>query len=310
MLAYLLHILIIMAIYIILTLSLNLIIGFSGQVSLGHAAFYGVGAYISSVLVVNFSVPFIISLVCAAAGAGLFGVLLGVPTLRLRDDYLAVVTLGFGLIVVVVALNIEYLGGTDGFMGIPSPVLFGVKLGSKLRFLMLSLALAIVTILFLYRLKTSRIGRALSAIRDDDTVAQVMGINTTKYKVMAFGIGSAFAGIAGSLYSAYVHFIDPHTFGLSTSIVVLCMVVLGGIGSIAGSVIGAAILTFLPELLKIIIKGIPGISDKVPDFQTLAYGLLLVTIIIIRPQGLMGKSKSGKKFTLNSLFGIKSRAQD
>jgi branched-chain amino acid transport system permease protein len=310
MLAYLLHILVIMSIYIILTLSLNLIIGFSGQVSLGHAAFYGIGAYISSVLVVNFSFPYAIALPAAAVGAGLFGMLLGIPTLRLKDDYLAIVTLGFGLILVVVALNIDYVGGTEGFMGIPSPMLFGIKFASKARFLAISLVLVALTILFMYRIKASRIGRALSAVRDDETVAQVMGINTTKYKVMAFGIGSAFAGIAGSLYSAYVHFIDPHTFGLSTSIVILCMVVLGGIGSIAGSIIGAAILTFLPELLRIVIKEIPGISDKIPDFQALAYGLLLVFIIIIRPQGLMGKSKTGRKFSLNSLFGIKTRAQD
>lgn len=308
MFAYLLHVLIILAIYTILTLSLNLIIGFSGQVSLGHAAFYGIGAYISSILVVNFDVPYGIALIAAATGAGFFGVLLGIPTLRLKDDYLAIVTLGFGLIIVVVALNIDYLGGTDGFMGIPSPVFFGVKLASKARFLILSFILVIVTILFMYRIKASRIGRALSAIRDDETVAQVMGINATKYKVMAFGIGSAFAGVAGSLYSSYVHYIDPHTFGLSTSIVILCMVVLGGIGNIAGSIVGAGILTFLPELLRIVIKGIPGISEKFPDFQTLAYGLLLVSIIIIRPQGLMGKSKSGRKFSLDSLLGTKKRA--
>lgn len=308
MLTYLLHILIVMAIYTILTLSLNLIIGFSGQVSLGHAAFYGIGAYISSILVVNFGAPYGVALVTAAAGAGIFGILLGIPTLRLKDDYLAIVTLGFGLILVVVALNIDYLGGTDGFMGIPSPVFFGVKFASKARFLTVAVLLVIATILFMYRIKASRIGRALSAIRDDETVAQVMGVNTTKYKVMAFGIGSAFAGIAGSLYSSYVHFIDPHTFSLPTSILILCMVVLGGIGNIAGSIVGAGILTFLPELLRVVIKGIPGISDKFPDFQTLAYGLLLVLIIIIRPQGLLGRSKSGRKFTLNSLFGIKNRA--
>jgi branched-chain amino acid transport system permease protein len=308
MLAYLLHVLIIIAIYAILTLSLNLIIGFSGQVSLGHAAFYGIGAYVSSILVVNFGVPYGLALLSAAGGAGLFGVLLGIPTLRLKDDYLAIVTLGFGLILVVAALNIEYLGGTDGFMGIPSPKFFGFKLSTKSHFLILALSMALVTAFILYRLKGSRIGRALAAIRDDETVAQVMGINATKYKVMAFGLGSAFAGIAGSLYSSYVHFIDPHTFSLPTSIVILCMVVLGGIGSIGGSVLGAAILISLPELLRIIIKGIPGISDKFPDFQTLAYGLLLVVIIIMRPQGLLGKSQVGKKFSLRSLLRTKNRA--
>jgi branched-chain amino acid transport system permease protein len=297
-----------MSIYTILTLSLNLIIGFSGQVSLGHAAFYGIGAYVSSILVVNFGIPYGIALLAAAGGAGLFGLLLGIPTLRLKDDYLAIVTLGFGLILVVAALNIDYLGGTDGFMGIPSPVFFGVKLGTKVQFLLMALFLAVVTAFFMYRIKRSRIGRALAAIRDDETVALVMGINATKYKVMAFGLGSAFAGIAGSLYSSYVHFIDPHTFGLPTSIVILCMVVLGGIGSITGSIVGAAILISLPELLRVIIKGIPGISDKFPDFQTLAYGLLLVSIIIMRPQGLLGKSQIAKKFSLRSLFRMKNRA--
>ena len=308
MIAYLLHILIIMAIYTILTLSLNLIIGFSGQVSLGHAAFYGIGAYVSSILVVNFNIPYGIALLAAAAGAGLFGVLLGIPTLRLKDDYLAIVTLGFGLILVVVALNIEYLGGTDGFMGIPSPAFFGLKLATKAQFLLMALLIVVVTLFFMYRIKRSRIGRALAAIRDDETVAQVMGINATRYKVMAFGLGSAFAGIAGSLYSSYVHYIDPHSFGLPTSIVILCMVVLGGIGSIMGSVIGAAILISLPELLRVVIKGIPGISDKFPDFQTLAYGLLLVFIIIMRPQGLLGKSQTAKKFSLRSLFKTKNSA--
>ncbi len=308
MFAYLLHILIIMAIYTILALSLNLIIGFSGQVSLGHAAFYGIGAYISSILVVNFDASYGLALLAAAGGAGLFGLLLGIPTLRLKDDYLAIVTLGFGLILVVVALNIEYLGGTDGFMGIPSPKFFGFKIASKTQFLLMASSMVVVTAFIMYRLKRSRIGRALAAIRDDETVAQVMGINATKYKVMAFGLGSAFAGIAGSLYSSYVHFIDPHTFGLPTSIVILCMVVLGGIGSIGGSVLGAAILISLPELLRIVIKGIPGISDKFPDFQTLAYGLLLVFIIIMRPQGLLGKSRADKKFSLRSLLRTKNRA--
>jgi branched-chain amino acid transport system permease protein len=306
--AYILHVLIIMAIYTILTLSLNLIIGFSGQVSLGHAAFYGIGAYVSSILVVNFNIPYFVALPAAAVGAGLFGVLLGIPTLRLKDDYLAIVTLGFGLILVYVALNIDYLGGTDGFMGIPSPSFFGVKFGTKARFLAVALAMVGVTLFFMHRIKRSRIGRALAAVRDDEVVAKVMGVNATKYKVMAFGIGSAFAGIAGSLYSAYVHYIDPHTFGLSTSIIILCMVVLGGIGSIAGSVIGTAILVILPELLRIIIKGIPGISEKFPDFQTLAYGLLLVTMIIMRPQGILGNVRAAGRLSIRTLLWKKKRA--
>jgi branched-chain amino acid transport system permease protein len=304
MAAYVFHILILMAIYVILTLSLNLIVGLSGQVSLGHAAFYGIGAYASSVAVVNFGCPYIVALGAAAVAAGLSGMLLGLPTLRLKDDYLAIATLGFGIIVVIIALNIDYIGGTDGFMGIPSPKIFGIKFASKARFFLLSWTTAIIIIALMLRIKGSRIGRALAAIRYDDVAAQVMGIHTTKYKVFAFGLGSACAGIAGSLYASYVHFIDPHTFGLATSILILCMVVLGGIGSVIGSIIGAVILVLIPELLRLVVKEVPGISDKYPEFQTLAYGLILVTIIILRPQGILGDYEVGRGVFMR-LFQIK-----
>ena len=314
MVALTLHILIFSGIFIILTLSLNLIIGFSGQVSLGHAAFYGIGAYVSAILVLNFNAPYFVALIGAAMGAGLAGIFLGLPTLRLKEDYLAIVTLGFGVIVVIVALNVEYIGGTGGITGIPVPTFFskikGTRLDSflteelgkiitkKIYYLFITWAMVLVTIIFMYRLKKSRVGMALAAIREDDITAQVMGINTTKYKVMAFGLGSAFAGIAGSLYSTYIRFIEPTDFGLMTSITILCMVVVGGIGSIPGSIFGGAMLTTLPLVLT-----------KFADYQNMVYGALLVLILIIR-NFIEKKSVQtvGWKSSMMSIFGIfKSR---
>jgi len=285
MLDLVLHILLFASIYVVLTLSLNLIIGFTGQVSLGHAAFFGIGAYMGSVMTTYLDLPYLLSFAAAFCTAGIAGVLLGIPTLRLRDDYLAIVTLGFGVIIEIVILNIDYLGGPDGIFGIPSPVIAGKKLTSKLDFLIFNFSVMGLTILFMYRLTRSRVGRALAAVRDDETTAQVMGINTTKYKILAFGLGAAFAGAAGSMYGSYIHYIQPQNFGLSASILVLCMVVIGGMGSIPGSIIGAMILFILPEIFRTL----SGILKSVADYQNLMYGAALVLLLIVRPQGLMGK---------------------
>ncbi len=247
--------------------------------------------------------------------------------MRIKDDYLAIVTLAFGLIVIIILMNIEeialnidkiglhkviIIGGPDGKTGIPGPVIFGKKLRSKLDFIFLTWSFVAITIAFMYRLKKSRVGTALAAIRDNDITAQVMGINTTKYKVMAFGLGSGFAGIAGSLYSSYIHYIKPTDFGLSASILILCMVVVGGIGSVLGSIVGAVILTALPEVLRILTTSpeVLVFLDRIPkllellksfaDYQNVAYGALLVLLLIVRPQGIMGKTELGKKFSLQS----------
>jgi branched-chain amino acid transport system permease protein len=238
-----------------------------------------------SVMTTYLDLPYLLSFAAAFCAAGIAGVLLGIPTLRLRDDYLAIVTLGFGVIIEIVILNIDYLGGPDGIFGIPSPVIAGKKLTSKLDFLIFNFSVMGLTILFMYRLTRSRVGRALAAVRDDETTAQVMGINTTKYKILAFGLGAAFAGAAGSMYGSYIHYIQPQNFGLSASILVLCMVVIGGMGSIPGSIIGAMILFILPEIFRTL----SGILKSVADYQNLMYGAALVLLLIVRPQGLMGK---------------------
>jgi branched-chain amino acid transport system permease protein len=285
MAAYLLHLAILAGIYIILTISLNLIIGYAGQVSLGHAAFYGIGAYASALTALNWHFPFPLAAVSAMAVAGACGLALGLPTLRLKEDYLAIVTLGFGVIVDLVFLNLEITGGPDGLGGIPTPSFLGISFRSGASYLgLVAVAVALVLVIT-YRLVSSYHGRALRAIRDHEVTAQVMGINTPAYKVMIFTLAAALAGLAGSLYAHYITFINPETFGLHTSILILAMVVLGGMGSLTGSVLGAVILTALPEVLR-----------EFQSYQDLLYGALLVGLLILRPQGLLGRGKLSLKF--------------
>ncbi len=285
MTAYLLHLAILAGIYIILTVGLNLIIGYAGQISLGHAAFFGVGAYVSALMALrgHFSFPLAaLAAMLAAAGSGLA---LGLPTLRLKEDYLAIVTLGFGVILDMVFLNLDITGGPEGLAGIPSPRFFGLSFRPAGRYLVLVAAAVALVLILTWRLVESYHGRALRAIRDDETTAQVMGINTSAYKVAVFTLAAALAGLAGSLYAHYITFINPESFGLHTSILILAMVVLGGMGSMTGAVMGAVILTALPEVLR-----------QFQSYQDLIYGALLVGLLILRPEGLLGKGKLSLKF--------------
>jgi branched-chain amino acid transport system permease protein len=285
MAAYILHLAILAGIYIILTISLNLIIGYAGQVSLGHAAFYGIGAYVSALVSMHWHFPFPAAALAALVAAGLCGLALGLPTLRLKEDYLAIVTLGFGVIVDLIFLNLDITGGPDGLPGIPSPSFVGVSFRPPWVYLILVIVAVILVLAAASRLVDSYHGRALRAIRDHETTAQVMGINTPAYKIVIFTLAAALAGLAGSLYAHYISFINPETFGLHTSILILTMVVLGGMGSIAGSVLGAVILTILPEMLR-----------QAHAYQDLIYGGLLMLLLICRPEGLLGRGKLSLKF--------------
>ncbi len=284
---YLLHIAIISGLHIILALSLNLIIGYCGQVSLGHAAFYGLGAYTSALSAMHWQLPFYASLPLAGVVAALFGLGLGIPTLRLKEDYLAIVTLGFGVIVDLILLNLEVTGGPDGLARIPPPRFAGLDFRAKFLYVALVGAVLAFTLVLIYRLVNSRHGRALKAIRDHEMTARVMGINAAAYKISIFTLAAGLAGLAGSLYAHYITFINPESFGLHTSILVLTMVVLGGMGSILGSVVGAGVLTILPELFR-----------RFADYQDVAYGAMLIALLIWRPQGLLGAGKISEKFRL------------
>ena len=285
MAAYLLHLAILAGIYIILTVSINLIIGYDGQVSLGQAAFYGIGAYTSALMSLNWHLPFPLAALSAILVAGACGLALGLPTLRLKEDYLAIVTLGFGVIVDLVFLNLEITGGPDGLAGIPSPRFLGISFPPAAFYLVLVFVAVLLVLVFTYRLVNSYHGRALRAIRDHEVTAQVMGINTPAYKIIIFTLAAGLAGLAGSLYAHYITFINPETFGLHTSILILTMAVLGGMGSMAGSVLGAVILTALPEALR-----------QFQAYQDLVYGALLVGLLIWRPEGILGRGKLSLKF--------------
>lgn len=268
---YVTGILVLIGINIILATSLNLVNGLTGQFSLGHAGFMAVGAYTSALVSIKLGWPFLVSLLLGAAVAALFGIVIGLPTLRLRGDYLAIATLGFGEIIRVVILNLPFTGGPRGLPGIPP----------KTNFFWVE-AFAFFTLIVLRNIKRSSYGRALVSIREDEIASEAMGINTTFYKVLAFTIGAAFAGIAGGLFAHFQMFIDPKSFAFSKSIEILVMVVLGGSGSLTGSVVAAAILTILPEALRF-----------AAQYRMVIYALLLIVMMPFRPQGILGSREFG-----------------
>ena len=285
---YLLHILVISGIYSILALSLNLIIGFTGLPAFGHAAFSCVGAYVSALLALNFGISPWIGLLIGAVFASLLGLLIGYPSIRLKGDYLALTTLGFGVIVYSIAKNwVSLTRGPMGLPGIPSFSLLGFSLEPIWAYLILVLFFLLITIIVIQRIVHSPFGRILRSIREDELASEALGKNTTKYKLLVFVIGAFFAGIAGSLYAHYITFIDPSSFTVMESLTILLMVIFGGMGNITGSVIGATILVVFLELLRFL--GLP--SSVAAPLRQMIYGLLLVILMLKRPQGLMGTYK-------------------
>lgn len=283
---YLLHILIISGIYIILTLSLNLILGYTGLPALGHIAFACVGAYTSSLLALNFGVSPWIGLLIGACLASLLGLIIGFPSMRLKGDYLALATFGFGVIVYSVSKNwVDLTRGPMGLPGIPKFIVFGFELQPVWAYLILVTAFVAVTAFIINRIVNSPFGRILRSIRDDEVASLSIGTNINKYKLTVFVIGAFFAGIAGSLYAHYITFIDPSSFTVMESIAVLLMVVFGGMGNIKGSFIGALILVIFPEMLRFL--GMP--SSIAAPLRQMIYGLLLIILMIKRPQGIIGQ---------------------
>jgi branched-chain amino acid transport system permease protein len=296
---YFVRILMLSGIAITLAVSLNLINGFTGQFSIGHAGFMAVGAYSSAYFSVNYGVNFANSLgggklgwvvalgiatLIGAVAAGIAGLAVGIPSLRLRGDYLAIVTLGFGQIIVVFLNNIEAIGGARGYSGIPI-----VK-----SFFWIFL-IAILTIVIVYNIVNSAFGRALISIREDELAAEAMGVNTTRYKVMAFAISSALAGAGGVLLAHFDGYLNPKSFEFIKSFEILIMIILGGLGSIVGSVLGAILLTVLPEALR-------GFAE----YRMVIYSLLLIILMITRPQGLLGSTAALKNWRKRSKGGAKS----
>ncbi len=277
--SYILLNVVLIGINIILAVSLNLITGFTGQFSLGHAAFMSIGAYASAIATAKFNQPFIVGIIASGAVAALAGVLIGIPTLRLKGDYLAIATLGFGEIIRVVGLNTDYIGGAIGFNDIPQY--------TNWTWIFIMTA---ATIILIKNFINSYHGRACIAIREDEIAAEAMGVNTTYYKVLAFAIGAFFAGVAGALYANYFYFIKPDAFGFMKSIDILVIVVFGGVGSIAGSVVGAVVLSIISLFLQ-----------SIPELRMVIYSLILFFIMVYKPTGLMGT----QKFKLFNKKGVK-----
>lgn len=283
---YLLHILVIAGIYIILTASLNLIVGYTGLPSLGHAAFSCAGAYVSALLALNVGLSPWLGLIIGACVAALIGIVIGFPSVRLKGDYLALATFGCGVIVYSIAKNwVSVTRGPMGLPGIPRFHFFGFSLDAIWSYLILVSILAWVTIFLLRRVVNSPFGRILRSIREDEIASEALGKDTAKHKLLVFVIGAFFAGIGGSLYAHYITFIDPSSFTVMESITILLMVIFGGMGSIPGSIVGAIVLVVFPELLRFL--GMP--SSIAAQTRQMIYGLLLVVLMIWRPQGVLGR---------------------
>jgi len=314
--------------YVLLALGLNVVVGYAGLLDLGYVAFYAIGAYMFGLLASphlwetfpaiqamfpgGLHTPIWVVIPLGAALAGLAGALLGAPTLKLRGDYLAIVTLGFGEIIRVFLNNLDaplnITNGPKGITPIDEMVVFGLNLGQThtvfgleipkvTNYYYLFLTLVVVSVIICYRLERSRIGRAWMAIREDEIAAKAMGINTRNMKLLAFGMGATFGGVAGVMFSTFQSFISPESFSLNESIMIVAMVVLGGIGHLPGVIVGAVLLAALPEVLRYVAGDLQRMTDGRLDaaiLRQLLIALAMISIMLMRPRGLWPQPEHGK----------------
>jgi len=320
--------------YIMLALGLNIVVGYAGLLDLGYVAFYAVGAYLFALLAspqladnfaafaamfpngLHISIWWVIPL--ALLAAAITGVILGVPVLKLRGDYLAIVTLGFGEIIRIFMNNLDHpvniTNGPKGIGQIDSVSIFGLNLGKRhelfgydinsvTMYYYLFLALVLLTVLVCYRLQDSRIGRAWMAIREDEIAAKAMGINTRNMKLLAFGMGASFGGVSGVMFAAFQGFVSPESFSLMESVMIVAMVVLGGIGHIPGVILGAVLLSALPEVLRYVAGPLQAMTDGRLDsaiLRQLLIALAMIIVMLLRPRGLWPAPEHGKSLTQKS----------
>ncbi|HLT58032.1 MAG TPA: branched-chain amino acid ABC transporter permease [Limnochordales bacterium] len=275
--AYYITMAIITGIYTILALSLNIITGFAGQPNMGHAAFFGIGAYTLAILTTRYEVAYWLAALAAAVAAGAVGSLLGLISLRVREDFLAITTIGINFVVVSVFLYHPFFGQAFGIGNIPMPSVLGQALGRS--GLLVVVVLTVVAVVWISRrVEGSWFGLALESLREDEEAAEAVGIDTRRFKVLAFALGTALAGFAGALYASFMSFISPGDFTFPLSITILCMAVVGGLGTIRGPVVGAIVLSLLPEVFRFVM-----------DYRLLVYGGLLVLMMRLQPSGLLGR---------------------
>ena len=314
--------------YILLSLGLNIVVGYAGLLDLGYVAFFAIGAYMFGLLASphlsetfplfaamfpnGLHTPLWVVIPAAAAIAGFFGVLLGAPTLRLRGDYLAIVTLGFGEIIRVFLNNLDHpvniTNGPKGLNQIDSISFFGLNLGKKISigsfelasvslYYYLFLVLVVVSVVICHRLELSRVGRAWMAIREDEIAAKAMGINTRNLKLLAFGMGATFGGVSGAMFAAFQGFISPESFSLMESVMIVAMVVLGGLGHLPGVILGAVLLSALPEVLRYVAGPLQNLTGGRLDasiLRQLLIALAMITVMLLRPRGLWPSPEHGK----------------
>ncbi len=280
---YIIHVFIMMCIYVMLVASLDLLAGHSGLLSLSHAAFFGIGSYTSAIVVSGTSLGFLSGSLAGALVACIVALIVSIPSLRLHDEYFAITTFAFQMILWGVFNNWqEVTRGAQGFSSIPRPWIFGWHVSSELSYLILALLFAALSFFVVRQLSRSPFGRVLHAIREDEVFAKSLRKNTVKFKVIAFTVSAMFAALAGSLFAHYITFVSPTSFTVSESIVVLSMVIIGGAGSRWGPLVGPIILVALPEALRFL--GLQ--SADVANVRQIIYGLALVAIVMVRPRGL------------------------
>jgi branched-chain amino acid transport system permease protein len=281
---YHIQVLIFIGIYIILALSLNLLNGYVGLLSIGHAAFYGIGAYASAKLVIEVGVPFPLAMLGSGMIAGIFGYVIAKPTLRLSGIYMTLATLGFNMIFFLILQNwMSFTNGPLGIMDIPPPDIFGYVIESRVQYYYFIVFLVLLTIASMHRLMNCRFGRALVGIRENELAAEAMGVHTTRYKIQAFVLAAFYAGIAGSYYAHFVKYISPDSFYIYESFILLAMLAFGGQGNLIGPVVGAAVLIIIPEVFRFL-----------QEYRMLVYGSVLIVMMLVRRQGLLG----GKNYSL------------
>lgn len=268
---YIIHVGVFLFMYIALASSLNIIVGFTGQPNFAHATFFGVGAYTAALAALKLGTPFLFNLILAGVVSSLFGLVIGLPSLRLKGHYLAIVTIGFGQIIRLIEINWDrFTGGPMGLPGIPTAAIGGYSFDRN-AFYYFSLLLAIVILGTIYKLTNSRIGRALMSIRDDEMASEALGVNTRYYKIYSFVLSTFLAGLCGAVYAHYVSFVSPDTFTHDDSITLICMVVLGGGGTFLGPILGATVLMLAPELFRF-----------ASYYRYIIIGLVMVVAIMVR----------------------------
>jgi branched-chain amino acid transport system permease protein len=285
------NLMVLSGIYACVVIGLNLLVGYAGQISLGHAAFFGIGAYSVAILCTNFSwFPTWLGIIVGALLAGVVGWLVGVPVLKLKGHYLAMATLGLGEIFFILFREVTGLTkGTVGITGIPSLSIFGLKFDSDLKLYFLIWAVVMLLMLVVINMIRSRVGRGLRALQSSEVAADAMGVNTSGYKTKVFVLSAVFAGIGGGLYALFQRYINPDSFAFTVSILFITMVVVGGMGNIWGGIVGVVVLTFLPSVITALPEWIPGFPKSLQNFSNytlVLYGLLLIVFMMFLPQGI------------------------